>query len=108
MDEKNYDRVAYSTESLIGAKRYYLDYYLHRTNGPAVIWENGDREWYLNGKLHRTDGPAIENGCNGTLQNMWYLNGIKLSEEDHKKAIADPTILKEILAKKGILLITLI
>jgi hypothetical protein len=24
------------------------------------IYDNGDKCWYLNGKLHRTDGPAIE------------------------------------------------
>jgi hypothetical protein len=31
----------------------------HRTDGPAIIWENGLQEWYNNGVLHREDGPAV-------------------------------------------------
>ena len=33
---------------------------LHREDGPAVEYANGDKAWYLNGKRHRTDGPAVE------------------------------------------------
>ena len=32
---------------------------VHRTDGPAKIWEDGSYEYWLNGKLHREDGPAI-------------------------------------------------
>jgi hypothetical protein len=32
---------------------------LHRTDGPAIKYDNGDREWWVNGKRHRTDGPAV-------------------------------------------------
>ncbi len=45
---------------------------LHRVNGPAIEWANGDKSWYLNGKLHRIDGPAAE-GIDG--HKSWYLNG---------------------------------
>jgi hypothetical protein len=31
----------------------------HSTDGPARIFENGNKSWHLNGRLHRTDGPAI-------------------------------------------------
>ena len=31
----------------------------HRTNGPAVIYSDGNALWYQNGQLHRTDGPAV-------------------------------------------------
>jgi hypothetical protein len=31
----------------------------HRTDGPAVIYPNGDQEWWVDGKRHRSDGPAI-------------------------------------------------
>ena len=34
---------------------------LHREDGPAIEYANGNKHWYLNGKLHREDGPAIEN-----------------------------------------------
>ena len=29
---------------------------LHREDGPAISYLNGDCRWYLNGKLHRSDG----------------------------------------------------
>lgn len=45
---------------------------LHRIDGPAVIFTNGDKIWYINGKIHRNDGPAIE-FTDGTQE--WYQNG---------------------------------
>ena len=57
---------------------YYVNGKLHREDGPAVEWFNGDKDWYLNGKLHREDGPAIESV---TSNKLWYLNG-KLHRED--------------------------
>ncbi|MDE1834752.1 MAG: hypothetical protein KGH64_05445 [Candidatus Micrarchaeota archaeon] len=45
---------------------------LHRTDGPAIEYANGDKEWYLNGQRHRTDGPAFER-ANGDKE--WWLNG---------------------------------
>ena len=55
-----------------GIKRWYVNGLLHRTDGPATIYPNGDEEWWINGKLHRTDGPAIiwPDG-----RQEWYLNG---------------------------------
>ena len=44
---------------------------LHRIDGPAVEYANGDKFWYQNGKLHRVDGPAMELS-NGTKE--WYQN----------------------------------
>ena len=51
---------------------YKLDGKRHRSDGPAIIENNGDEEWYLNDKRHRLDGPAqIQKGyCN-----FWYKNG---------------------------------
>jgi hypothetical protein len=45
---------------------------LHREDGPAVEYRNGDKCWWLNGKLHREDGPAIQ--C-ASGRKEWYLNG---------------------------------
>ena len=61
---------------------YNLDDELHRENGPAVEWTNGDKEWYLNGKLHREDGPAVEE-ANGDKE--WWLNGKELTEQEFKE-----------------------
>ena len=44
---------------------------LHREDGPAVEYSNGDKEWWINGRVHRIDGPAIETDA----YNMWYVNG---------------------------------
>ena len=54
-------------------QRWYLNGKRHRTDGPAVIYENGYQEWYLNGKLHRENGPAVifPDG-----EKLWYLNGV--------------------------------
>ena len=54
-----------------GTKGWYLNDQLHRINGPAIEYANGDRVWYLNGKYHREDGPAVEH-ANG--DRVWYLN----------------------------------
>jgi len=32
---------------------------LHRENGPAIIWSDGQKEYCLNDLLHREDGPAV-------------------------------------------------
>ena len=45
---------------------------LHRTDGPAIEWADGDREWWVDGQLHREDGPAIEY-ANGTRE--WWVHG---------------------------------
>lgn len=51
---------------------------LHREDGPAIEYANGDRFWFQNGDLHREDGPAIEY-AGGTR--CWYQNG-ELHRED--------------------------
>ena len=43
------------------------------------VYPNGHKEWYLNGQLHREDGPALE-WANG--DKWWCLNGIKLDEKE--------------------------
>jgi len=65
-----------------GSKRYYSDRdmtILHREDGPAIEWHNGDRYWYINGKLHREDGPACEYADG---DKYWLINGEKLTEEE--------------------------
>ena len=59
-----------------GDKAYYKDKektILHREDGPAVVYADGDRLWYLNGKLHRMDGPALEYASG---RKMWYINDV--------------------------------
>jgi len=65
-----------------GTKCWYLNGKHHRSDGPAVEFKDGSKYWYLNNKLHRTDGPAIEY-IDG--DKAWYLNGEELSQEDYIK-----------------------
>ena len=60
------------------AIEYYQNGRLHREDGPAIEWKNGDKYWYKNGEFHREDGPAIEN-VNG--YKAWYKNGERHRED---------------------------
>jgi len=52
-------------------KKYYKGYLIHREDGPAIEYINGDKRWYFEGKLHREDEPAaIYNNYK-----MWYIDG---------------------------------
>jgi len=60
-----------------GTRKWYLDGQLHRTDGPAIEWEDGYRAWYQNGQRHRTDGPAREYP-DSTCE--WWVNGQQVDE----------------------------
>jgi len=49
-------------------------------NDGLDIDKYGVKRWYLNGYLHRTDGPACYY-TDGTK--CWYLNDIELSQEEY-------------------------
>lgn len=55
-----------------GDKFWYLNGELHRKDGPAMEFADGDKHWCMYGRLHRTDGPAIES-ANGKKE--WHING---------------------------------
>ena len=70
---------------------YLLDGKYHRSDGPAMIYNDGSEFWFVNGLMHRLDGPAVicKYYCN-----WWYKNGkhhrldgpaIEYVKEDMKK-----------------------
>ena len=61
---------------------------LHREDGPAVEYTNGDKMWYFNDRLHREDGPAVEY-ANG--KKSWWINGYCI---DNIKVIFNALIYK--------------
>jgi hypothetical protein len=75
MKMENYDKV---TTNEYGTIFYALKGKLHREDGPAVIYSDGDQFWYQNGKVHREDGPAViyPNGVQ-----YWYQNGLRHRED---------------------------
>jgi hypothetical protein len=67
-----------------GTKKYYKDKaktILHREDGPAVEWADGEKAWYVNSKQHRIDGPAREypNG-----RKDWWIDDIFIMTLDSK------------------------
>ena len=60
---------------------YYKDNKLHREDGPAIEFSNGDKFWYLNDEPHREDGPACE-WIDGDKE--WYIDGKEYSEYEFK------------------------
>jgi hypothetical protein len=52
---------------------------IHRTDGPAIIYADGDCEWYQHGLRHRDNGPALEYASGSK---SWYLHGEYLSFEE--------------------------
>ena len=73
-----------------GNKRWYLNDYLHRIDGPAVEWADGTREWYLYGLLHRIDGSAIE-WSYGDKQ--WWLYNHIYPEEEYNHLVSNLPLL---------------
>ena len=66
----------------VGNKRWYnQNGELHREDGPAIEYTNGDKSWYQNGKAHRLDGPALES-ANGTR--FYFINDRELTEDEWK------------------------
>lgn len=59
---------------------------MHRTDGPALIREDGTRVWYIDGKLHRTDGPAVI-WADGSK--AWYIDGIEYPEEEFNETVKE-------------------
>jgi hypothetical protein len=57
---------------------------LHREDGPAIEYADGDKEWWINGECHREDGPAVE-CADGTK--LWYLSGIQYTEKEFNKRV---------------------
>ena len=65
---KNYDKKEIDNDGTI---EYTLNGQLHRTDGPAIEYANGDKYWYINGQRHRDNGPAVEyaNGDKSRISN---------------------------------------
>ena len=63
-----------------GEQHWYFNDKLHRTDGPAIIWPNGDQFWYFNGEYHRTDGPAY---MSADGYQSYYIHGNPLTEEQY-------------------------
>src|SRR5210317_2370848 len=83
-----------------GDKSWFLDGKRHREDGPAIEWANGYKAWYINGELHREDGPAVEHADG---YKAWYLNGERLTEKEFNARMNPAELtLDEIAEKFGV------
>ena len=84
-----------------GDKHWYINGECHRDNDlPAVEWNDGSKSWYKNDLRHRIDGPAME--CsNGEKE--WYIEGIQYTEDEFNQEInpVKEMTVKEISEKLG-------
>lgn len=69
---------------------------LHRENGPAVEYADGDKAWWFNGKKHRVGGPAIitgpGSGCSAGLHlslENFFIEGIYYYIFDYVKIMKE-------------------
>ena len=79
-----------------GDKVWYKNGEIHREDGPAVIESNGDKEWWVNDKQHRLDGPAVtwKDGFK-----IWYINDKELNKDEVENWIRNNNI--NLKTKKG-------
>ena len=69
-------------EYLNGDKAWYIKGKRHRENKPAIEFCNSYKSWWQNGKRHREDGPAVER-IDGSK--AWFLNDKKYTEEEYRE-----------------------
>jgi hypothetical protein len=62
-----------------GDKSWWVEDKIHRLGGPAVEWANGGKSWFVEGKCHRLGGPAVE-WADGYKQ--WFVDGKELTEKE--------------------------
>jgi hypothetical protein len=60
----------------VGIKRWHSDDGgLHRLDGPAIEYPDGDESWYINDQLHRLDGPARNHPVSRNIG--WHIHGVR-------------------------------
>ena len=62
-----------------GDKFWYINGQRHREDGPAIEYAEGNKRWYINNQLHREDGPAVEYADG---DKYWYINDDLLTEDE--------------------------
>lgn len=58
--------------------RFYKNGDLHHTDGPAIIFDNGNTQYWYKGVPHRLDGPAVDYED----YKEWWVLGKQYNEKD--------------------------
>jgi hypothetical protein len=51
---------------------------LHREDGPAIEYSDGEMHWFQNNKYHRLDGPAV---IQPSGLKEWWVNDIRINKK---------------------------
>ena len=86
-EQEVFDALRYRVEVDERGTRWYCNSagQLHRIDGPAIEYPNGNKEWWQNGQRHRTDGPAIEWDSG---DKAWFINGERLTKAAFNQVVA--------------------
>jgi hypothetical protein len=68
-----------------GEQRWYKHGIRHREDGPQAIFPGRGSAWYQNDKLHRDDGPAFEYPSENRFE--WYKHGVPFEPTAHDIAV---------------------
>ena len=83
-DAALFDSLKYRIADEFGTRSYYNHAgKLHREEGPAVTYTNGDKSWWLNGYRHRIGGPAVV--WHSSVE--WWLYGVRYTEEAYHRQL---------------------
>lgn len=85
----------------IGRKVWYIDGKRHRTDGPAIEWDDGDVDYVVNGKRHRLDGPAVIRYRHSYPDEHdrlhWYVNDrLYIARAEYETAVARWTSYRDV------------
>lgn len=72
--------------------------YLNTDLEPYTVTGSSHKAWYVADKLHRTDGPAVEYD-DGTEE--WWINGFNMSEAEFNEYMSKgSTLLKNVITNR--------
>ena len=69
------------------------DGYDHRTDGPAILYTDGEEEWHYMGDIHRVDGPAVVYPT-GKVEWWWYSKSMSFEQYIIKANWTDEQIIE--------------
>lgn len=75
-----------------GTLWWYTHGKLDRDGGPALEYAGGTKEWFRKGVKHNLYGPAVDYSGDDSLWDMdneWWVDGKKYTEEEFPAAVAD-------------------
>jgi hypothetical protein len=68
-----------TAELIYGSKFHFLNGEIHREDGPAIEYFDGNWSWFDHGKMHRVSGPAAKVS---ESKYEWWLDGKRVTPNE--------------------------